>query len=185
MEYKSIRAEGKEFPYRWPLYFLTASSVWNFIGAGMFGFLINLPIVNYYEHATYLTSNHGHTALFGVYGMLAIALILFSWRGLVENRHWDDATLRISFWGLNGGLCLMFLTGLLPIGLYQVWHSYDVGFWFARSAAFYELPVVQVLGNWRIVPDTIIIALGAFPLLYFLFKTFPRLRQVGVLGSQK
>ncbi|MCK7472448.1 MAG: hypothetical protein MZV49_00285 [Rhodopseudomonas palustris] len=43
MEYRSIRAEGKEFPYRWPLYFLTASSVWNFVGAGMFGFLINLP----------------------------------------------------------------------------------------------------------------------------------------------
>jgi nitric oxide reductase subunit B len=176
MEYKSIRAEGREFPYRWPLYFLTASSVWNFLGAGMFGFLINLPIINYYEHATYLTSNHGHTALFGVYGMLAIALILFSWRGLVENRHWDDSTLRLSFWGLNGGLFLMFLTGLLPIGLYQVWHSYDVGFWFARSAAFYDLPAIQALGNWRIVPDTILIALGAFPLLYFLIKTFPRLR---------
>jgi nitric oxide reductase subunit B len=182
MEYRSIRAEGKEFPYRWPLYFLTASSVWNFVGAGMFGFLINLPIINYYEHATYLTSNHGHTALFGVYGMLAIALILFSWRGLVENRYWDDALLKISFWGLNGGLFLMFLTGLLPIGLYQVWYSYDVGFWFARSAAFYELPVVQALGTWRILPDTIIIAVGAFPLL---FKTFPRLRQVGPQGGKK
>ena len=179
MEYKSIRAEGKEFPYRWPLYFLTASSVWNFIGAGMFGFLINLPIINYYEHATYLTSNHAHTALFGVYGMLAIALILFSWRGLVENRYWNDRALKLSFWGLNGGLFLMFLTGLLPIGLYQVWYSYDVGFWFARSAAFYELPVIQALGTWRMVPDTIIIVLGAFPLMYFLLKTFPRLRQVG------
>ncbi|HEX7551057.1 MAG TPA: cbb3-type cytochrome c oxidase subunit I [Candidatus Methylomirabilis sp.] len=179
MEYRAIRAEGREFPYRWPLYFLTASSVWNFVGAGMFGFLINLPIINYYEHATYLTSNHAHTALFGVYGMLAIALILFSWRGLVENRYWDDATLKLSFWGLNGGLVLMFLTGLLPIGLYQVWYSYDVGFWFARSAAFYELPVVQALGTWRMVPDTIVIVLGAFPLLYFLIKTFPRLRRVG------
>ncbi len=179
MEYRSIRAEGGEFPYRWPLYFLTASSVWNFVGAGMFGFLINLPIINYYEHATYLTSNHAHTALFGVYGMLAIALILFSWRGLVENRHWNDTVLKVSFWGLNGGLFLMFSTGLLPIGLYQTWYSYDVGFWYARSEAFYNLPVIQTLGNWRMIPDTIIIVVGAFPLLYFLFKTFPRLRQVG------
>ena len=101
MEYKSIQAEGREFPYRWPLYFLTASSVWNFVGAGMFGFLINLPIINYYEHATYLTTNHGHTALFGVYGMLAIALILFSWRGLVEKKYWNDGILKLSFWGLN------------------------------------------------------------------------------------
>jgi nitric oxide reductase subunit B len=177
MEYKSIRAEGREFPYRWPLYFLTASSVWNFIGAAMFGFLINLPIINYYEHATYLTVNHAHTALFGVYGMLAIALILFSWRGLVQDRYWNDGILKLSFWGLNGGLFLMFLTGLLPIGLTQLWYSYDVGLYFARSADFYELPIVQMLGTWRMVPDAIIIVLGAFPLLLFLITTYPRLRR--------
>jgi nitric oxide reductase subunit B len=178
MECRSIRQEGREFPYRWPLYFLTASSVWNFLGAGIFGFIINLPIINYYEHATYLTSNHGHTALFGVYGMLAIALILFSWRGLVENRYWSDRILKLSFWGLNIGLALMFLTGLLPIGIAQVWTSYDQGLWYARSAAFYEDPFIQTVGTWRIVPDTIIIVLGAFPLLYFLLSTYPRLRQV-------
>ncbi|MEK6534952.1 MAG: cbb3-type cytochrome c oxidase subunit I, partial [Thermodesulfobacteriota bacterium] len=75
MEYKAIKNEGKDFPYKWPLYFLVASSFWNFLGAGIFGFLINLPIVNYYEHGTYLTMNHGHTALFGTYGMLSIALL--------------------------------------------------------------------------------------------------------------
>ncbi len=177
MEYAHIRAAGKEFPYRWPLYFLTASSVWNFIGAGMFGFMINLPIVNYYEHATYLTTNHGHTALFGVYGMLAISLILFAWRSLVRNEDWKDGILKVSFWGLNLGLFLMFSTSLLPVGLMQVWHSYTDGFWLARSADFYELPLVRLLGTWRVVPDTIIIVAGNFPLLYFLISTFPRLRK--------
>lgn len=179
MEYRSIRAKGGEFPYRWPLYFLTASSIWNFVGAGMFGFLINLPIINYYEHATYLTANHAHTALFGVYGMLAIALILFSWRGLVENRFWSDRILAVSFWGLNGGLFLMFTTGLLPLGILQVWYCYDQGFWWGRSAGFYELPFVQWIGFWRVIPDTIIIVFGAFPLLFFLLNTYFRLRKVG------
>ena len=73
----------------------------------------------------------------------------------------------------------MFLTGLLPIGLAQTWQSFDQGLWYARSAAFYESPLVQTLGNWRIVPDTIIIVLGAFPLMDFLLSTFPRLRKVG------
>jgi len=177
MEYSSIRKQGKEFPYRWPLYFLVASSFWNFLGAGVFGFLINLPIVNYYEHATYLTSNHGHTALFGVYGMLAISLILFSWRSLVENKHWKDGVLKLAFWGLNGGLFLMFLTTLLPIGLIQVWNVYTNGLWFARSADFYELPLVRMIALWRIVPDSIIIILGAFPLVGFLLFTFLRLRK--------
>jgi len=177
MEYRHIREAGHTFPYRWPLYFLTASSVWNFLGAAVFGFMINLPIVNYYEHATYLTTNHGHTALFGVYGMLAIALILFSWRGLVEERYWKDSVLRLSFWGLNGGLFLMFSTTLLPVGLMQTWYSYSKGTWFSRSADFYELPWVTMLGNWRIVPDLIIILAGAVPLLFFLVTTYGRLRK--------
>lgn len=145
--------------------------------AGIFGFMINLPLVNYYEHGTYLTSNHGHTALFGVYGMLAIALILFSWRGLVRDEQWNDRLLAVSFWGLNIGLALMSLTGLLPIGFYQAWYAFELGTWWARSAEFYELPVIQLLGNFRIVPDLIIIVVGALPLLYFLVTTFPRLRQ--------
>jgi nitric oxide reductase subunit B len=177
MEYKEIRGQGREFPYRWPLYFLIASSFWNFLGAGLFGFVINLPIINYYEHATYLTSNHGHTALFGVYGTLAIALILFSWRGLVETKHWNDKILKISFWGLNGGLFLMFSTGLLPIGITQVWQVYEKGFWYARSAEFYNQPFIQLLGNWRAVPDIIIIVFGAFPLLWFLVSTLLKLRR--------
>ena len=74
----------RDSPYKWPLLFLIASAFWNFLGGGVFGFMINLPIINYYEHATYLTSNHGHTALFGTYGMLAIALALFVWRGIVD-----------------------------------------------------------------------------------------------------
>lgn len=177
MEYRSIHRQGREFPYKWPLYFLVASSVWNFIGAATFGFIINLPIVNYYEHSTYLTANHAHTALFGVYGMLAIALMLFSWRGLVERAHWSDRLLKLSFWGLNGGLALMFLASLLPIGLIQVWTVYTRGFWFARSGEFYNLPAVKLLAHWRIVPDMIIIVLGAVPLLWFLLRTFPKLRK--------
>ena len=177
MEYRSIRKQGIEFPYKWPLYFLVASSVWNFIGAAIFGFVINLPIVNYYEHSTYLTSNHAHTALFGVYGMLALALILFSWRGLVDKAHWSDRTLKFGFWGLNVGLAMMFLTALLPIGLLQVWYVYEKGFWFARSADFYEMPMVSGLAEWRVVPDLVIIVFGAIPILYFLIKTFWRIRK--------
>jgi nitric oxide reductase subunit B len=169
MEYQSIREAGQEFPYKWPLFFL--------VGAAVFGFVINLPIVNYYEHGTYLTINHAHTALFGVYGMLAIALILFSWRGLVENRYWSDRILKISFWGLNGGLALMFLTSLLPMGIAQVWYVFTRGAWWARSADFYELPLVKALAMWRIVPDTILIVVGALPLVWFLLKTYPRLRR--------
>jgi len=157
-----------------------ASSFWNFLGAGIFGFLINLPIVNFYEHGTYLTMNHGHTALFGTYGMLSIALLLFAWRGLVKKEHWNDGMLKLSFFGLNGGLMIMSFFTLFPVGLIQAWVSFKDGLWAARDASFFERTTVMVLGNLRVIPDLIIIVLGVLPLAYFLFKTYPRLKAVEI-----
>ncbi len=180
LEYKSISKEGEQFPYRWPLYFLVASSFWNFLGAGVFGFLINLPLINYYEHGTYLTMNHAHGALFGVYGMLSIALLLFSWRGLVDKEHWNNRLLKVSFFGFNIGLLLLTLGTLFPVGILQTWTSFTEGLWVARDAAFFERTPVMILGTLRVVPDVTIIVFGVIPLLYFLFSTYRHLKPVGI-----
>ncbi|MBW1774617.1 MAG: cbb3-type cytochrome c oxidase subunit I [Deltaproteobacteria bacterium] len=176
MEFKDIQKEGRQFSYKWPMYFLVAASFWNFLGAGIFGFLINLPIINFYEHGTYLTMHHGHTAMFGTYGMLSVALLLFSWRGLVDKAHWKDGILKLSFWGLNGGLFLMAFVTLLPVGAMQAWTSFKDGMWVARSADFFERDAVVFLGTFRALPDTIIIVLGVLPLVYFLITTYPHLK---------
>ena len=34
-------------PHKWTFYFLMSVGFWNFLGAGVFGFLINLPIISY------------------------------------------------------------------------------------------------------------------------------------------
>jgi nitric oxide reductase subunit B len=180
MEYREVRKEGEDFPYKWPLYFLAASSFWNFLGAGVFGFLNNLPLANYYEHGTYLTVNHAHGALFGVYGMLSIALLLFSWRGMVEKGQWNNRILKVSFWGFNGGLLLMMVGTLFPVGVLQVWTSFSQALWVARDASFFERPVVMTLTAFRVVPDLIVIILGVLPLLYFLFATYRHLKPVGI-----
>jgi len=184
MEYRDIRKEGREFSYKWPLYFLVAASFWNFLGAGIFGFVINLPIINFYEHGTYLTMHHGHTAMFGTYGMLSVALLLFSWRGLVDKAHWKDGILKLSFWGLNGGLFLMAFVTLLPVGAMQAWISFKEGYWVARSADFFEKGAVVWLGTFRALPDTIIIVLGVLPLAYFLITTYPHLKAVEIKDGE-
>lgn len=177
MEYRTIEEKGVEFPYRWPLMFLVASSVWNFVGAGVFGFLINLPIINYYEHGTYLTLNHAHTALFGVYGMMSVSILLFVWRGLTAKEYWNDKLLRVVFWGLNGGLFLMAFVTLFPVGILQVLRSFNVGMWSARSAEFFNTGAVKALGTIRILPDSVIILFGVLPLAYFLVRTYPHLKK--------
>jgi nitric oxide reductase subunit B len=40
--------------------------------------------------------HHGHTAMFGTYGMLSVGLLLFSWRGMVDKAHWNDGILKVS-----------------------------------------------------------------------------------------
>ncbi|MBI4344422.1 MAG: cbb3-type cytochrome c oxidase subunit I, partial [Euryarchaeota archaeon] len=106
-EQAHLESSGVDFPYKWPMRFLIASSLWNFLGAGVFGFILTTPVANYYEHSTYLTMNHGHTALFGTYGMLSIALILIAYRGIVRPEFWDDRPLKLSFWALNLGFFFM------------------------------------------------------------------------------
>ncbi|MCC7527337.1 MAG: cbb3-type cytochrome c oxidase subunit I, partial [Candidatus Melainabacteria bacterium] len=126
------KVEGsiKNFSHYWAMMFLIAVGFWNFLGAGVFGFLINTPIVSYYEHATYLTSNHGHAALMGVYGMLAVAAVLFCTRYLMANDAWNNRLCGISFWCLNVGLMLMLILNIFPAGIIQMIASYNHGFWF-------------------------------------------------------
>ena len=115
---------------------------------------------------------------------LSIALLLFSWRGLVDKAYWKDGILKLSFWGLNGGLFLLAMGTLLPIGAMQAWVSFKEGLWMARSADFFEKGAVVLLGTLRVIPDLIIIILGVLPLAYFLVTTYPRLKAAEIKDEE-
>jgi nitric oxide reductase subunit B len=153
--------------YRWPIRFFVGVAFWNLVGAGLFGFMINPPIALYYMQGLNTTPVHGHTALFGVYGLLALGLTLLVARFLTGGRAWREGPIAVAFWGMNIGLALMVLLSLLPIGLAQAWASVEYGLWYARSADFLQLPVLQTLRWLRIVGDTIFLA-GVGALTYFM-----------------
>jgi nitric oxide reductase subunit B len=153
--------------YRWPILFFVAVAFWNLVGAGLFGFLINPPIALYYMQGLNTTPVHGHAALFGVYGMLGIGLMLFCLRGLTRQREWQSRTLSFSFWSLNAGLALMVLVSLLPVGLLQTHASIEHGMWYARSADFLQTPLMAKLRWLRFIGDTIF-ALGALGIGWFI-----------------
>jgi nitric oxide reductase subunit B len=175
-QYKVIRAGGEEFPYKASFWFLVATAFWNLFGAGVLGFLINLPFVSYFQHGSFLTAAHAHGALMGVYGMLAIALALFSLRNIVEPRYWKEKWLMVSFWGLNVGLMGMIVVTLVPIGVMQAVESFNHGFWSARSLEFYQQPWVKTLLWVRIAPDSVFIVLGVLPLVAAAVYGFFHLR---------
>jgi len=144
--------------YRWPIKFFVGVAFWNLVGAGVFGFLINPPIALYYMQGLNTTPVHAHTALFGVYGLLSLGLVLVIARLLTLGREWRETHLAIGFWGMNIGLGLMVGLSLLPIGLAQAWASVEHGLWFARSAEFLQQPTMETLRWLRIIGDTVFLA---------------------------
>jgi nitric oxide reductase subunit B len=166
-------AEQYQFPHRWGVMFLVAVGFWNFLGAGVFGFLINLPVVSYYEIGTQLTANHGHAAMMGVYGMLAVSLLVFCLRYYLRAEDWSERMVSFSFWALNLGLAWMVFANLFPIGVLQLADVVTNGYWHARSLEFFER---HAYIEWLRLPGDAAVILGTLPLVYLTAKSVFRMR---------
>ena len=154
--------------YKWPIYSFISVAFWNLVGAGIFGFLINPPIALYYMQGLNTTPVHGHTALFGVYGMLGIGLMLFVLRDMNKESVWKEGFVKFGFWSINIGLAAMVLISVLPVGLAQTVASVKEGLWFARSAEFMQQPYIHTLKWLRMIGDTLF-GLGTLSLAWFIF----------------
>ncbi|OBF34409.1 nitric oxide reductase [Mycolicibacterium peregrinum] len=167
---RQTTGDAKPFPHRWAVMFLVAVGFWNFVGAGIFGFLINLPIVSYYQIGTALTANHAHAAMMGVYGMLAVGLAMFAFRYVIPADKWPETWARVSFWCLNIGLAWMVFASLLPLGVLQLYHSVNEGYFEARSLGYITQPGNAVLEWLRLPGDLIFIIGGVVPFVWIALQ---------------
>lgn len=152
--------------YKWPILCFIAVGFWNVVGAGLLGFSINTPIALYYMQGLNMTAAHGHAALFGVYGMLGIGLLLFCLRGLSDRSAWSDRLLQPMFWSLNIGLAMMVFISLVPAGIYQAWASISQGMWFARSPEVVHSRLMETL-VWMRIPGDVVFSVGVVFLALF------------------
>ena len=173
---RQVDAQGRpvHLTYRWTLYFLMAVGFWNFLGAGVFGFLLNTPIVSYFEAGTILTANHAHAALMGVFGMLALAMMTLVLRGVCEDHCWPgvERWIRIGFWGTNTGLAMMLLMSLLPGGVMQLWDVLENGYWHARGHGYTRSTLALTFEWLRFPGDMVFIFAGALPMFIACVKTW-------------
>jgi len=161
------------------LFFLMAVGFWNFVGAGIFGFLINMPVVSYFEVGTILILNHGHAALLGAFGMLAMALLVLGLRHVLTDEQWSlpEKLVKLSFWGLNIGLALMVITNLFPEGLLQIWDVLENGHWHARSLEFSGSDRIRML-EWVSMPSHLILIIaGVVPMVIASGLTYLKIRR--------
>ncbi|WP_051258957.1 nitric-oxide reductase large subunit [Chitinibacter tainanensis] len=167
--YRHTQAAPWVEKYRWSIMCFVAVGFWNTVGAGLLGFAINPPIALYYVQGLNMTAAHGHAALFGVYGMLGIGLMLFCLRGLAPAANWHEKLLKPAFWSMNIGLFMMVFMSLLPAGIYQAAASVEHGLWYARSAEIIHSSVMETL-VWLRVPGDIVFAVGVVYLAIFALR---------------
>ena len=164
---------SQAIPHKWTFYFLMAVGFWNFVGAGVFGFLINLPVMSYFEVGTMLTPNHGHAALMGVFGMEGVALMVMAFRQVLTDSQWGiiERYVRLSFWGLNTGLMLMVVCNLFPGGVMQFYDVLSNGYWHARGSEYLTRHLVRAVEWGRMPGDLVFIVFGVVPLVYAAVRT--------------
>ena len=179
-----IGTTSAAFPHKWAVMFLIAVGFWNFLGAGVFGFLINLPIVSYYEIGTAFTANHAHGALMGVYGMLAIGFFMFIARHFIPPDRGSERAMKLSFWGLNVGLGLMLCANLIPMGGLQLYDAVQNGYWHARQPEFFSQPWPRIIEWLRMPGDLIFLFVGILPVVYLALRMFAARRRYARLPAE-
>ena len=108
------------------LYWMMAEAFGNFIGAGVWGFMITLPQVNLYAHGTQWTVSHGHFAFWGAYGCGVISVLYLVLQKTHNLAFVDGPRWKWSFAALNLGLVGM--TGaLLVAGFVQAFVERAIG----------------------------------------------------------
>jgi nitric oxide reductase subunit B len=169
-QHRLIKGAGAAFDYGLAYLYILGSAFWNFVGAGVFGGgTLNAPLVNYYEHGTFLTLNHAHTSLFGAFGLLALGLIYFCLRyragpGAAFDERWG----RIAFWCYNVGLVMWIFLHFFPIGWPQLNAVYEHGLAWARSQAFYDQ---TLFWQWMRLPGDVVFSVGTLIMAWdFLAK---------------
>jgi nitric oxide reductase subunit B len=169
--YRLIK-QHSEFKYRLAYTYIIGAAFWNFVGAGVFGGgTLNAPLVNYYEHGTFLTLNHAHTALFGAFGELAIGLIYFCLRYAQAGRgRFDERPGLWAFWLYNAGVVLWIVLNFFPIGWPQLNAVFEHGLAYARSDAFYRTTLTW---QWLRLPGDVLFALGALLMAWDFIRKIP------------
>lgn len=180
-----VDTTDEHFPHKWAVMFLAAVGFWNFVGAGVFGFLINLPVVSYWEIGTQFTANHGHAAMMGVYGMLAVGFFVFVATYFVPRDARSERAMKWSFWSLNGGLAWMVFANLFPIGVLQFYDALVHGYWHARRPEFFGQVEVRALEWLRLPGDLVFIVGGIGPLVYLALRMVANRNRPGVIEAHE
>jgi nitric oxide reductase subunit B len=149
---------------------LLAEAFGNFLGAGVWGFMMTLPQINLFAHGTQWTASHAHFAFWGAYGCAILSVIYLVLQKLrVGSGPFESHAWKWAFVLLNVGLVGM-SSALLIAGMAQAFFERAIGgstfqAFLTAQANRWMTEGLQARGLFGLV-----FALGYFVLLYDFWK---------------
>ena len=107
-------------------YWMMAEAFGNFLGGGVFGFMMTLPQINLFSHGTQWTVSHGHFAFWGAYACGILSVIYLALQKAHQIAEVNGVRWRWSFVLLNVGMIGM-VGALLISGIAQAFYERAIG----------------------------------------------------------
>lgn len=164
-------------------YWLLAEAFGNFVGAGVWGFMMTLPQINLFSHGTQWTVSHGHFAFWGAYACGILAVIYLALEkarkadGLQGNAwKWSFALLNIGMVGMAGAL--------LVSGMAQAFYERAIGGSTLRAFISSQKNPYFVEGMYARLGFGVLFTAGYFTLVYDLLSIGARRLVIGAAPSR-
>ncbi|MGE5626154.1 MAG: cbb3-type cytochrome c oxidase subunit I [Bacillota bacterium] len=154
-----------------PAYFwVLAEAFGNFIGAGVWGFMMTLPQINLFSHGTQWTVSHGHFAFWGAYACGVISIFYLVAQKVRKQPYLDNHAWRWGFGLLNFGMIGM-VGALLIAGIVQAFFGRAMGGSTLQAFVTSSDNPWFVAGMYTRFGFGVIFALGYAVLVYDLLTT--------------
>src|SRR5574338_1645682 len=167
--YYAMRRSGLGHPNRLAIHWTIGSAVFSALGAGLLGLAHTWPAVNKWTHGTLITPMHGHSAFFGAYAMIVLAMITYALPSLTGR---DETTLESStglwaFWLMVGGMFGMTMA-FATAGIAQTYLERIMGLGYLETQRKIQVHFRMLIGTGHLF------ALGVALFLWDFFVLTPR-----------
>lgn len=155
------------------LYWMMAEAFGNFLGGGVWGFMLTLPQVNLYAHGTQWTVSHGHFAFWGAYACAVLSVIYLAVQKARGGGPLAGGAWKWSFALLNIGMLGM-VGALLVSGMAQAFHERAIGGSTLEAFIAAQASTWFVQGMVARLAFGLVFAAGYVCLVYDLLTIAPR-----------
>ncbi len=95
--YFAMRRSGFSHPNKLAIHWTVGSAIYTAFGAGVLGLAHTWPAVNKWTHGTLITPMHGHSAFYGAYVMVVLAVITYAMPHLTRGGR-EDRESTLGYW---------------------------------------------------------------------------------------